>query len=128
MHSSTAAHGSVDASEIDAATRRLRAMLGPTTPRVADLARATGVSVRSLQRRLEAQGLTFSALLTRVRFDEATLLLQCTDLPIAEIGRRLGYADPAHFTRAFNRVYGTNPHAVRGARQHAILRYGRARH
>ena len=37
-----------------------------------------------------------------------TLLVQ-TDLTVEEVGRRVGYGDPAYFTRTFGRVHGATP-------------------
>jgi AraC-like DNA-binding protein len=44
---------------------------------------------------------------------EARRLLACTPLPVAEIGRRLGFAEPTNFGRFFHREVGTSPGAFR---------------
>lgn len=41
-------------------------------------------------------------------------MLRQTDLPVREIARRLGYADPYYFSRAFRKTVGTSPTAYRG--------------
>ncbi|MCU0685741.1 MAG: AraC family transcriptional regulator [Polyangiaceae bacterium] len=75
-------------------------------PRVA---RRLGVSRRTLQRRLEARGLTFEALVDGVRRSEAELLLRTTSLPILDVSEQVGYSDSRAFRRAFQRWTGTSP-------------------
>ncbi|MCJ2045257.1 AraC family transcriptional regulator [Methylobacterium sp. J-078] len=77
------------------------------------LSRRLGLSRRSLQRRFEAHGTTFLSCLTSVRTEEAKRLLATTDRPIGQIALDLGYADPAHFSRAFQDWTGCPPSAWR---------------
>lgn len=48
-----------------------------------------------------------------VRFELARDLLSSTKLPVAEVARRLGFADPSQFARAFRRRAGCAPGAYR---------------
>jgi len=91
----------------------VRTLLSAGYPAVEQGARYVGVSVRTLQRRLHRQGLTYSALVERVRHEEACRLLQANSRSIAEIAMRLGYTDPSHFSRAFRRWEGVCPRAYR---------------
>ena len=68
-----------------------------------------GMSVRTLQRRLRAMGLTYSDVVQRARRSAAQRFLTDRGAEIAEIARALGYSDPAHFTRAFQRWTGSTP-------------------
>src|ERR1700743_1996057 len=43
------------------------------------------------------------------RMAEARLLLAETDLPVHDVARRVGIADPGYFTRLFTREHGTSP-------------------
>lgn len=43
------------------------------------------------------------------RMTEARALLEETDLPVAEIARRVGVFDPGYFSRLFNREHGMSP-------------------
>lgn len=72
-----------------------------------------GTSVRTLQRRLEKEGLTYSELVERTRFEEAIRLLQEPSIKLAGISAELGYTDAAHFTRAFKRWTGLSPSQFR---------------
>jgi AraC-like DNA-binding protein len=38
---------------------------------------------------------------------QARRLLVETDLPVADVGRNVGLADPVYFTRCFRRAHGT---------------------
>lgn len=49
--------------------------------------------------------------LRRARLESAKRLLRRADLAIAEVGRMVGYEDPAVFTRAFRRQFGLSPRA-----------------
>jgi AraC family transcriptional activator of pobA len=40
---------------------------------------------------------------------EARVLLTETDLPVAEVARRVGIHDPGYFSRLFGRAHGTSP-------------------
>ena len=81
------------------------------------VARMTGQSPRTMQRRLAAVGTTFHRLRDRVRADIAMKYLLQSTLPASQIAELLGYANPAAFTRAFKRQHGMSPSTVRrGAR------------
>ncbi len=43
------------------------------------------------------------------RMADARMLLEQTDLPVAEIARRVGVFDPGYFSRLFNREHGMSP-------------------
>lgn len=68
-----------------------------------------GVSVRTLQRRLKYCGVDFEELLDETRRSEAIRLICEGDHSMTDITYRVGYSDPAHFTRAFRRWTGMAP-------------------
>jgi AraC-like DNA-binding protein len=74
-----------------------------------------GTSARSLQRMLREHGTGFKELLDLMRRDRALALLQKNELTIADVGRRVGFADSTTFFRAFRRWTGTTPGSQRGA-------------
>ncbi|WP_166875267.1 helix-turn-helix transcriptional regulator [Salinibacterium sp. ZJ450] len=80
---------------------------------VRDVAADLGTSARSLQRALEAQGLSFRTLRDSVRRELATSRLRDTAKPIAEIASDLGYASPTSFSDAFRTWFGQSPSAYR---------------
>lgn len=54
-------------------------------------------------------GLPVLAYQTQLRMLRARELLDTTELPVAAIAARLGYADPFYFSRQFRREHGTTP-------------------
>ncbi len=80
-----------------------------TTPTRAQAAHWLGCSERSLARRLQAQGHSFSALLDAARRHLALQAVAHTQQPLADIGAQLGFAEPAVFWRAFKRWTGVTP-------------------
>jgi AraC-like DNA-binding protein len=70
---------------------------------------ATGMTVRSLQRRLDQCGWTWSDLLDDLRRRTALRMLDDPSLKIIDVAVALGYSDPAHFTRAFRRWCSIGP-------------------
>jgi AraC-like DNA-binding protein len=91
----------------------LPSYLGQNLPTVAEAAEIAGISLRSFQRRLLSMGLSYSALVDIVRFETAASLLRETDTKIIDIALATGYADSAHFTRAFRRLSGVPPRGFR---------------
>ncbi|MFN6299992.1 MAG: AraC family transcriptional regulator [Microcystis aeruginosa LG13-03] len=73
----------------------------------------TGMSVRTLQRRLGEEGLTYTQVVEKIRFEQAVLWLQEPQIKLIDIAMELGYSDPAHFTRAFKRWTGLSPRDFR---------------
>jgi AraC-like DNA-binding protein len=88
-------------------------------PDVATVAARLALSERTLRRRLSAEGTTFRSLADEVRETLAEELLTTGSLSVEEVGRRLGYAEPASFTHAFTRWKGTSPRAFSRARPRA---------
>lgn len=82
-------------------------------PRLLDVARRLGCSSRTLQRRLEGAGTRYAAVLDSLLQARALALLAERRLPVTGIAYELGYADAAHFTRAFRAWTGQAPSAWR---------------
>ncbi len=82
-------------------------------PSIRDVATTIGINVRTLQRRLARVGVTYGRLVDEVRLETAARLIEDRDLTLAKISSALGYADPAHFTRAFARWTGMTPRTYR---------------
>lgn len=82
-------------------------------PRLAQVAKALAMSERSLQRRLDAEGLKYQELLDQVRRDRATTLIARADLAIQHCSDLCGFAHVGAFRRAFHRWYGVSPSQYR---------------
>lgn len=70
---------------------------------------------RTLQRRLEQEGVQFRDVVNHARVERARDLLAEKDLSITRIAAELGYSAPTHFTRAFQRETGLSPRRFRSA-------------
>lgn len=81
---------------------------------IADYAAALGVSPTHLGRVVrQATGHSANRLIADRVLREARRMLIFTNLPVAQIGYQLGFADPAHFSRVFRRGAGMPPSAFR---------------
>lgn len=77
---------------------------------VADLAALVGLSASRLAELFRRQtGTSILAYQTRQRMSRARELLDTTDLPVASVGRAVGYDDPYYFSRHFHKIHGMSP-------------------
>lgn len=110
---------------VDDPLRALRCVLttylGQGYPTIAFAAELAGMSVRSFQRKLGAQGLTYSDLVQQARFNEAARLLRTTEARMLEIALHCGYNDPSHFSRAFRCMSGVSPREFRAGNTEPVL-------
>ncbi|MEM9254651.1 MAG: helix-turn-helix domain-containing protein [Pseudomonadota bacterium] len=72
-----------------------------------------GISRRTLQRRLNAQGASFKQILQAVREEQSRRYLDDPRLAITEIALLLGYSDQASFSNAFKMWCGCAPSEYR---------------
>jgi len=86
-------------------------------PTIAHTARLLGVPVRTLQRRLQQDGLSYSQLVEKTRYELACHLIEGADRSMAQVAKALGYADPASFSRAFRRWTSMSPRQYRQRRR-----------
>ena len=84
-------------------------------PDAAEIARAMGLSKRTLQRRMAAEGTTFREVVEEARHDLAQELLSDLSVSISEVACLLGYNKVNSFYRAFRLRQGTTPGAWRRA-------------
>ncbi|MDB4989860.1 MAG: AraC family transcriptional regulator [Myxococcaceae bacterium] len=85
----------------------------------ASVARALGLSERSLRRRLLESGESFRALLDTARQREADLFLESAGLPLTRVARLLGFASGGALRNSMRRWSALSPSARRRAIQHA---------
>jgi len=74
-----------------------------------EVAKLLAMSERNLSRQLAQEQTTFARLLESVQIQRATAFLRNRALTIGEVGYRLGYSEPAAFTRAFSKWTGKSP-------------------
>ncbi len=81
---------------------------------LSDLAAATHLSIRQLQRLIQKQyGTTFQKKRTQARISAACILLRTTSCSLGEIAEQTGYSSPEHFSYAFRQQMGCTPGAYR---------------
>jgi AraC-like DNA-binding protein len=87
----------------------LETLLLDSCPSIEYTAAALGMSIRSLQRHLSKDGISYSRLIDKVRYQKAIALMQDAEVPLIEVAYSLGYSDPANFSHAFKRWTGVSP-------------------
>ncbi|MEU6774349.1 AraC family transcriptional regulator [Streptomyces sp. NPDC046759] len=121
--------------ELLVALRRARADLAPdgdqvlqalarhacTPMSVADHAARHGMSTAQLRGAVRrAAGCSPKDYLLRIRLGRAKELLAATELPVAAVARRVGYDDPAYFSRLFTRRVGVAPARFRAQQGRSV--------
>lgn len=96
------------AAEIDSFLKILRTDVSHQW-KLDELARETGLSKRSLQRKLKEAGYSFSSLMRIVRTHEACALIEDSKVPLTTIAFCTGFSDSAHFSREFRIGMGMTP-------------------
>lgn len=95
------------------ATQSVEQLIGLLIPSgratIQGCAAAMAVSTRTLQRMLDAEGASFSELLTRARMQLATHYLANPRLRVTDIAAMLGYASTGAFSRWHRDAFGTTP-------------------
>ena len=77
------------------------------------VARELGMSRQTLYRRLKAEGVTFEEILEAKRRQLAVRYLKLDGISVKAAAYKLGFSDPAAFSRAFKRWTGLSPSDVR---------------
>ena len=97
--------------------RLLIEILPESGPDQAVIARELNVSIRQLQRELQARDYSFKQLTDEVRRDLAISYLEEKQKSIGEITFMLGYSEPANFGRSFKKWTGKTPGEYRESLQ-----------
>ena len=90
-------------------------MLASGEVRVDRVARELGMSRQTLYRRLKAEGVTFAEILDAKRRSLAIRFLGIHRVSVKAAAYKLGFSDPAAFSRAFKRWTGVAPSRFRTA-------------
>lgn len=88
-------------------------MLGSGDVTIERVARQLGMSRQTLYRRLREEGVTFQELLEAKRRQLAIRYLGFDRMSAKAVAYRLGFSDPAAFSRAFKRWTGFSPSKFR---------------
>lgn len=98
---------------VDRVRRRVGEMLAGGPPPIGRTARALGMSVRTLQRRLGEEGHSYADIVDSARRTVALAALRQPRTTVAEAAFLIGYQDEKAFRRAFLRWTGDTPRAYR---------------
>jgi AraC-like DNA-binding protein len=82
----------------------------------AQIAAAHNVSLRQLHKLFHSSGTTVAGWIRERRLEHCRRDLRdpdCASRPVAAVGARWGYPDPAHFSRVFKAAYGVGPRDYR---------------
>lgn len=97
--------------------REVLHMLAQGEPTIKEVAARLHMSVRSLQRHLEEEGLSFRAVIDAVRLQVAQQYLTETRRSLAEIALLTGFSNQSNFSNAFKRWTQMTPNRYREQRQ-----------
>ncbi len=104
-----------DSNTVARVRRALWSVLPGGRPNLWRTAADTGMSARTLQRRLGEEQSSFSTVLDDLRRDLSQELLLDKKLSVAQVAFLLGYSEPSAFQRAYRRWWGISPRRYRRA-------------
>jgi len=97
----------------EASSLLVETMLLDRVPEIEEVALVSGMSVRTLQRRLHDEGTSFSGVLDGLRRSKALEAVLTRSSSMAWISSSVGYGSQASFTRAFRRWTSESPRRLR---------------
>lgn len=80
-------------------------------PGIEQLADQLHTTTRTMQRKLKAEGFTFSQLIEQAKQEMAFRLMKTRKYNISEVAYMLGFSEPGSFTRSFRKWTGKSPRA-----------------
>ena len=90
-------------------TELVRTQILTNTTGIENAAQQTGLSPKTLQRKLQKENTSYSEIVDQLRLTLAQSKLENPETPIHVIAAELGYEHQANFTRAFKRMCGLSP-------------------
>jgi AraC-like DNA-binding protein len=109
--------GARKTSNAEEVRRSIHVLLPRGRASIEQVAQALGTQPRTLQRKLEANGESFAALLNATRRDLAVRHLDNPAYSLAQVAELLGYGFPSSFTRWFSAEFGKSPTEWRAAKK-----------
>lgn len=83
-------------------------------PSIQELAKLVHINQQKLMTGFkQITGTTVYKFIQKIRMQEASILLQTTDLPVVQIAREVGYHGDGHFQKAFFSLYNQTPNDYR---------------
>ena len=82
--------------------------------RVEDMAFAAGMSKSSLQRKMQALfGMSVNEYISLYRLKAAARIIASEDVPVSEVGYRVGFTSHSYFSKCFKKQFGISPREFR---------------
>jgi len=94
----------------------LTPLINDGLPSASEVANNFCMSVSSMKKRLQKEGMTYQAICDAVKAKEAKKLVSTQSMSLKAIAHKLGFARPASFTRAFKRWTEMTPMEYRRSR------------
>lgn len=76
---------------------------------IEEISQLLAMHKRTLQKKLNSRGTSFSEILDQVRWGKAQQILSNSNMPISKLASLLGYSELSAFSRAFKEEFGTSP-------------------
>ncbi|SMP36651.1 AraC-type DNA-binding protein [Shimia sagamensis] len=95
--------------QVDIVRQALRVQLNQGSASVDAVAATLGIGVRTLQRQLQAENLTFKDIAQAEQVSRARVLVSESDLNISQVAFYLGFSEVNSFRRAFRSWFGKTP-------------------
>ena len=108
-------NNTIEHSPIDSVYQFIINQLPLGLPEIEDVAKQLGMSVRTLQRKLNESGLNFTGMVDDIRKDLALSYLKNTNTKVIYIAQMLGFSEQSSFQRAFKRWMGATPKQYRNS-------------
>ncbi|MET3666078.1 AraC family transcriptional regulator [Caulobacter sp. 1776] len=109
----------------DALADRLAALIEARSAEalgVGRLASLVGVPQHTIARVFRARfGVTIPRYVIQRRMAQARYLLETSDLPIKQVGERVGIPDPQYFNKLARRLLGASPSEIREQARHSVV-------
>lgn len=102
-----------NAEGVVARVRRLLAASPGTALTIVHVAKALGLSERTLRRKLAHEGTNYKSVIFDFRMELAASYLKGNEMSIQEIAFTVGYSDPSNFHRAFCHRFNATPAVFR---------------
>jgi len=103
----------IKANLVNAVRSQVYRLLAEGEPGIERVAQRLGLGTRTLQQRLQQQGVSFQSVVDGLRQSLAELYLRDQALSLTDIALLLGFSEQSSFTRAFRRWRGQSPAAYR---------------
>jgi signal transduction histidine kinase/DNA-binding response OmpR family regulator/streptogramin lyase len=110
VNSSSIPRSKLEDSLIQKIEQFMEERLDDETIRVEDIASAMSMSKSSLQRKMQALfGMSVNEYVTLYRLKVAARIMDSEDVPVSEIGFRVGFTSHSYFSKCFKKQFGITP-------------------